>query len=258
LFCGASSRDLVPLESPEGIESPVGAVPFAIDDASARAAFATFAGSSFWYPNDLRRATLELHHLLVPAWAWTGDLESHWTGLVKAGTKSGKRPVAGAESRRFEQILVPASQSLTLVELAALGRFDEGEITAFDPDTVADPYEVSEVTRSAARTAAQAEMSRRHRVAIESAHALLSSKVSGVVLTLEGRPVLVPVFIGAYRYRDGLYRILVNGQTGVLHGTAPTSWWKVMLAVLAVIATVIAVGLGIAGCSGGLALLNSL
>jgi len=39
----------------------------------------------------------------------------------------------------------------------------------------------------------------------------------------------------AYRYRDQLYRFLVNGQTGRVTGQAPVSWKKVF-AVSAVVA----------------------
>ena len=258
LFCGGEASDLVPYEPPEGIEPPQGAIPFAVDDATAREAFRTFARSSFWYPRDLRNARLELRHLLLPAWAWSGEVETHWTGLVRASTRSGKRPVAGAENRRFEQVLVPASQSLTLAELGALGAFDEDALAPFEPADAADPYEVSEVTRSAARARAQDEMSKRHRATIVSARSLVKCSAASVCTELDGRPVLVPVYIGAYRYGDGLYRVLVNGQSGAFHGTAPISWWRVAFVVLAVGAAVAALLGLLMVCSGGLAVISSL
>ena len=258
LFCGAPASDLIPYLPPEGIENPEGAIGFAVSDADARAACSKFARSSFWYPGDLRNATLELRHLLIPAWAWRGEVETHWTGMVKASTRSGKCPVAGAEQHTFEQVLIPASQTLSLAELAALGAYDEGALEPFVGHDDSDPYEVSELTRSAARGAAQAEMARRHRALVVRANGLVACNAASVCVDLSGRPVLVPVFIGAYRYGDGLYRVLVNGQTGALHGSAPTSWWKVAGVALAVVAALGAIALALLVCSGGVAVLGSL
>jgi hypothetical protein len=44
---------------------------------------------------------------------------------------------------------------------------------------------------------------------------------------LTSEPVLLPVWIVAYRYRDQLFRFLINGQTGQASGQAPVSWAKV-------------------------------
>jgi hypothetical protein len=39
--------------------------------------------------------------------------------------------------------------------------------------------------------------------------------------------VLLPAWVSAYRYRDKVYRFVVNAQTGETSGEAPLSWWKV-------------------------------
>lgn len=246
LFCGADAADLVAFE-PEGIEPPEGAIPFAVLPGDAQETFAKFASSSFWYPNDLRNAKLELKRLLLPSWAWTGRVETYWTGLVRASTSSGKAPVAGQETADFEQILVPASSALTLAELASLGPYDETALAPWDPAGTDDPYEVSELTRSAARAKGLAEMERRHGSRIAKQNRLVKLKASSIALSFDGRPVLVPVYIGAYRYGDRVFRVLVNGQTGHLRAEAPKSVWKI----LGVIAAVLLAILLIAMCVGG-------
>jgi hypothetical protein len=253
LFCGAAGKDLVPFDPPEQIEPPVGAIPFAVEEAAATAAFEKFATSSWWYPSDLRNQRLELKRLLLPAWAWAGVVETHWTGLVKApGTRSGKRPISGSEQREFPQVLVPASRSLTRAELTALGRYDEDALGAFDPDRTKDPYELSELTRSVARQHAVDEMERRHAAVVQKEHAALTIRASSILHRLDGKPVLVPVWIGAYRYGDKVHRILVNGQTGQLWGTAPKSLWKqlfVAVLVLALITFLLMCCGGFGGCA---------
>jgi hypothetical protein len=53
--------------------------------------------------------------------------------------------------------------------------------------------------------------------------------------------VLLPMWICSYRYRDKIYRFLVNARTGEVQGQRPWSWVKITLAALvaAVVAFVI-------------------
>jgi len=257
LFCG--NADLVPFEPPESIEDPEGCIPFQTTPETARERFVAFARSSIWYPSDLRRAKLELDHLQLPAWAWSGDLETHWTALTPANTRSGKRPVGGAEKIHFDQILVPSSSSLKMSELRQLGRYDEDLLADFDADQAAEPYEISELTRSAAMQKAQAEMELRHRAKLDSEKSISSLKTSCVSHALQGRPVLVPVYIGAYTYGRGLYRVLVNGQTGQLIGDAPISYWKVAGAILLALFVIACIAGAVSVCfgAGGLAVVVS-
>ena len=48
--------------------------------------------------------------------------------------------------------------------------------------------------------------------------------------------VLMPVWISAYRYRDKVYRFMVNGQNGEVQGESPKSGWKIFFLVLAILA----------------------
>ena len=77
---------------------------------------------SWWNPKELRQLSIQLQLLYVPAWWIRGEVESHWSGLVRAATKSGKRPTSGISKGVFED-MVPASQGLSEEELAELHPF---------------------------------------------------------------------------------------------------------------------------------------
>lgn len=47
--------------------------------------------------------------------------------------------------------------------------------------------------------------------------------------------VLLPVWVGAFRYGDDVYRVVVNARTGEVQGERPWSWIKIGLAVVAVL-----------------------
>ncbi len=53
-------------------------------------------------------------------------------------------------------------------------------------------------------------------------------------------PILVPVWVFAVRYRDDKepLRVVINGQTGRIAGAVPLAWWKVALAISALLAII--------------------
>jgi DNA-directed RNA polymerase subunit RPC12/RpoP len=57
--------------------------------------------------------------------------------------------------------------------------------------------------------------------------------------------ILQPVWLAPYRYREKLFRIVVNARTGEVVGTRPYSFWKITLFILVIIAA-IAAAVGIA------------
>ena len=58
---------------------------------------------------------------------------------------------------------------------------------------------------------------------------------------MRGYPMLLPVWILAYQYKSKVYRVLINGQSGKIAGTAPFSYAKlgvIMLCVVTVLITI--------------------
>lgn len=234
LFCGSDALS-TPTAIPEEIEPPHSVLGYRVDEDGADAAFRAFARSSFWYPNDIREARLELRPLLLPAWVWSGHIETHYTALVSASTRSGSRPVAGHEALRLEGVLVPASTALSQAELRAISPFQDDGGVPFDSENVNIPYELGTLTRTAATQAAIDAMQVQHQQQLFNAIRAQKINVSCLHNDLDGRPVLLPIYIGAYRRGDNVYRIVINGQTGKLTGDAPLSWLKIIGAILAAV-----------------------
>ena len=51
---------------------------------------------------------------------------------------------------------------------------------------------------------------------------------------------LLPIWIRSYRFKDIVFRFMINGQTGEVQGERPFSAIKIILAILAVIAVIVA------------------
>jgi hypothetical protein len=245
LFCGAAGVVKEPLS--ETVEHPKRWLPFKVDEGEARVSFRKFARSSIWYPGDLRHARLAFHRLLLPAWVWSARVETHWAALVKAHSPSGKRPVTGTDTDAFQGVLVPASKSMSRAELTALSPFDGTAEMPFEAGRAECAYELGNLTRSIATAEAMRELLRQHEEALRAKEVAVRLHGSSLVHDLAGEPMLLPVFIGAYRRGSKVYRVVLNGQTGKLHGKAPISWLRVAAAV-ALVAAVLG---GIAVCAGG-------
>lgn len=243
LFCGATRL----VEEPEEeIEAPGTWLPFQLEEEGARLKFQEWASKKFWAPTEIRRATLDLHGLLLPAWMWSGRVETHWAALVRASTRSGKRPTSGSETLSIDQLLIPASRTLKRAELADISPFDASAERPFEPHEADLPFELGQLTRSASRQRAMEGLREEHASQVDERIGATRLRTSCLFHDLDGRPVLLPIWIGAYRHGDQPYRVVVNGQTGEMTGTAPISWAKVAAAVAAV-SLLVCGGLGVLG-----------
>jgi hypothetical protein len=251
LFCGTVALELVIASEPVPIPEVV--LPVAVARATAEQRFRAWATKSWFRPSALRTADVALHLLLLPAWRFHARLETHWAGLRPAATRSGKTPVAGVEQLELTT-MVPASTGLSQAELAALQPFDETQARPWRGavDLAVDPvvgsadagssgdietiWEPPALTKRGARSRAHRELADSHRRRIARERGLVSTRVSAVIEDRDVRLMLVPIYIGTFRFRDRPWRFLVNGQTGEVVGKAPLDWRKVLALVVLVLA----------------------
>ncbi len=247
VFCGATALDTY--TPPEGVEPPEGFLDFEVDEKAARQLFKKRASDSIWYPSDLRHARLDLKAVLVPAWSWSARLETHYTAVVPGHTRSGKRPVAGTDEWAAEGVLVPSSPTLSRRELEAISPFQAAEMRPLAEATL--PYELGSLTRTAARAQGEDGMGRAHQARLRAELSASQVETATLFHDLRGGPLLLPVWIGAYRRGEALHRVVINGQTGTITGSFPYSWWKILFAVAVVIGLILL-------CTGGAGLAGAL
>ncbi|MEM9453073.1 MAG: hypothetical protein AAGF11_02760 [Myxococcota bacterium] len=225
LFCGS-----VALHADEGHEAilrPDVMLPFEISRKIADQHYRRWARSSWWYPKPLRQLTIELSELQLPAWRFDASLETHWAGLVRAATRSGARPRAGVEHAELT-CQVPASMGLREAELSALQPFDEGIAVRFDEGV---PHEIPALSERAASEQARRRLQAEHRHKIMQAHRLQRCNCSTSMRIRGARLLMVPIYIGSFRYRDRPWRFVINGQTGKITGRAPLDRTKLAVVI---------------------------
>ena len=256
-----------------GLLPPESLIPFAVDLRGAREAFGAWIASRWFAPTELKTvlALGRLVGIYLPYWTYDSETDTryegergdnyqetqHYTHTLTDGsserrtrtvTRTRWTPASGDVSVAFDDVLVPATASLSAKRLDAIGDFKLKKLQPFD---------------AAYLSGFQAE---RYAVDLKAGFARAKDLMQpGVVRAIEGdiggdhqrihnrrtrytavtfKHLLLPAWVAAYRYNGKVYQVTVNGQTGVVAGERPWSVSKlagVTLAVLLVVAAVAAV-----------------
>jgi hypothetical protein len=218
LFCGSVTLEVQASEEP--LPVPDGWMPVAVDAGVADSRFRAWATSSWFRPAILRTTAIQLRPMLLPAWRFHSRLETHWAGLQRARTQSGKAPLSGVDNMDLYH-MIPASTGLTQLELFALQPFDEHATQPWSAEAQTMIWEPPALTRQGARNRAHHDLAADHQRRIAHAHGLVKCNVSPVIEDLDVKLLMVPIYIGAFRFRDHPWRFLINAQTGEVVGDAP-------------------------------------
>lgn len=224
-------------------------VPFCVNRQEAESKLRSWLGRGFWRPGDLVKSAIisNFTKAYVPYWVFAARTHTFWTAdssQVPFGAKASWYPVSGEHHGAYDGMLVGASSALAPAETGALCPFDLTEGIDLDSiDLRAVTVEQFTVHRKYARPLARQGIEQREQAACAQKflpHGNRNLQVNVRIEDLRSEPVLLPVWIMAYRYRDKLYRFLLNGQTGKTTGEAPVSKLKIGVAV-AIALVVIAV-----------------
>lgn len=261
-FCGTTAVVEAPPNA--AVVRPEGLLPFRITRDSALQSFRSWLHSLWLRPNDLKSASRmnAMHGAYIPFWTFDAGTDSWWT--AEAGyyyyvnvqvrengrmvTKSEQRvrwePASGALQLFFDDVPVPASRGVDDALCRKLEPFPTADLTPYEPsylsgflaeENAVDLPEALETAKGRMRDEIRAACSRE--VPGDTQRNL---SVQTTFDALAYKNALLPIWIAAYQYRSEPYRFLVNGVTGKCTGTAPWSWIKITLLIMA-IATIVMV-----------------
>ena len=256
-FCGSTE-----MEKREGARTitPEGVVRFAVDRERAEKTLRDWLGSGFWRPSDAARASRigEMTAVYVPYWIFEAETDTIFTAdssPAPFGSRGNWYPVNGTNRSKHGGILIAGSSILTHVETEAIAPFAIG--AAVGPENVDLKhaiYEEFQVPRKLARPLALSAIEEIERGAcarkVPNRHR--NVRVNVRISSMKGYPMLLPVWILAYRYKDHVHRVLINGQSGKIAGSAPFSYAKlgvILLVVVTILLTIAAIALVAGGTS---------
>ena len=249
-FCGSKRLNA---KADSRVLDPERVVPFVFDQKDATDQLRAWLGRGFWRPGDLARQAMvvEMRPVYVPYWVFCAKIRTYWTADsndLPTFSRGQWRPLFGEHQASYDNLLVGASGALSDYETRALTpfRIDEG-LPRDQVDLESVTVEQFAVPR---KTAGQLARTGLESLELAACQLLVpgrcrNAKVNPRIEGLSGEPVLLPVWIMAYRYRQRVFRFLVNGQTGQATGQAPRSVLKIAAAVAigVVVATLIALTL---------------
>jgi uncharacterized protein (DUF983 family) len=245
----------------ERLIHPQAVLPFSLDKAAAQRVFEQWVGSRWFAPSALKATVRQpdgVHGVYLPWWTYDATTLTTYRGQrgvqrrVQAMPASGGQNTAGSNATRvvtdwspaagvvplaFDDVLVVGSPSIPAHLARVLDRWDWSRLRPPAEEMFAG-FQV-EVYRHGLE-AGFAQARERMEPAI---HAAICRDIGGdsqrvdakqtVVDQIRFKHLLLPVWIGSYRFGDKPYRIVVNGQTGEVEGDRPWSAWKIGAAVLA-------------------------
>jgi LSD1 subclass zinc finger protein len=244
-FCG--SVTLVRQPSATGRIRARYYVPFEVEREKAEAAFRKWVGSGLFRPFGVREEArlVSMNPVYVPFWSFSGRAHTYWaadSSKTPAFARAEWCPVTGEREGEVSDVLLSASGSIANSEVAAISPYDFSRKKPYRREDLSG-YGVEDfgLSRRAARPRARAAMVEAERKACEGLVPGRSRNVhvSTLFFDLRSDPVLLPIWINAFRYREKTFRCIVNGQTGKVSGIAPISLAKVALAALLVIMVVL-------------------
>ena len=263
-FCDSAYVAELPVEQRTS-QRPEFIIGFEISREKALELFFQWIGkNSFFRPGDLvpKAATEKQQGVYIPFWHfsmiassnWSAQIGEYWyrTETYTVKNSEGKSevhtrtiqetewwPLSGVYRKYYSGYMVSASKGLPQEEAMAIQPYRLNTMMRYRPMYLAGwMSEEYSVGREAALAATQQEFRRREHNSI---NAFLPGDVqSGLTvqtnLEVGGSDlILLPIHVLSYRYRDKVYRFIVNGQTGKIYGEKPWSSSRIAAMVIAVI-----------------------
>ncbi len=263
-FCGSTS--VMPVADSEDVMAPGGVVPFAISQEKAAELFKGWIGKKLFAPNDAKKScsAKDINGVYLPYWTYDSDTTSPYTARVgydervKRGdhyeTKTTWKNTSGVYSEFIDDYTVFGSKkSDNNPYIKSVSQFDFSKLRPYSPEVVAgfaaERYSVGldegwDIAKKGINqrlnSNMKAEIKKRTR-----ADRVDRLQFSTVYDNITFKYLLAPIWLASYKYRDQVYNIVINGQTGKVAGKTPISVIKVLIAIaiaIAVLAVIIYLG----------------
>lgn len=248
-------------------QPPEFVIGFALTPIQAMEKFRAWLGNGWFRPGDLSVAAVadKMKGVYLPFWSFTMLARSTWTATIgeywyrtetytteengKTVTKTRTVqetewwPLAGRHHRYYSGYLVTGSRGLAQREADRIQPFHLAGLHRYAPSYLAGWLcEEYCIERDAALEVCQNEFYARVERdvgAMLPGDTYRSLTVNTAFDDVNSDLVLLPIYLLSYRYRDKLYRFMVNGQTGKAAGDKPLSWRKILALVGGVLVAIV-------------------
>jgi len=253
---------------------PKSLLPFKVESKKAFELFRTWIKKLWWAPNALKKfAQLneKLAGMYIPFWTYDSDTTCQYRGRrgddyqttetytttengksvskTRTVTKTRWTSVSGTVYNKFDDVLVVGTTSLPKKYLERLEPWDLENLVPFDEKFLSGfRTESYHVGLKEGFDDAKLKMTKEIRTTVKrdigGDHQQIRS-MNTHYNDITFKHILLPVYISAYKFKEKVYRFMINARTGEVQGERPYSWIKITLAVLAGLAIIAAIVLAV-------------
>ncbi|MEJ2600282.1 MAG: hypothetical protein P8Z00_18245 [Anaerolineales bacterium] len=254
-FC-ASNRVTLRVAAQDAIR-PRFLVPFKIPLETVRTKALEWMGRGWFHPAELAHSAIiqRFTGIYLPFWTFDAEITALWRAEVgyerqeryyDPGDKSWKTRTVidwrwenGKVSLAIDDLLIVGSSRLSRIILERLYPFNLNALVTYSPDYLAGwQAQAYDVTLPAAWEQGKENMRERARDACYEdipTHHVRNFSMTADFANEAWRYLLLPVYVASYQFEGKVFQVMVNGQTGLVAGQKPVAWWKIWLAIAAML-----------------------
>jgi DNA-directed RNA polymerase subunit RPC12/RpoP len=261
-FCGsaivAQPKAADPLLAPDAV------LPAKISKQQAQGEVRQWLSSRWFAPDALKTMARQegINGVYLPFWSYDADSSSDYVGergehyyeteyytddkgnrCTREVQRTRWYPAAGHVDLAFQDVLIAASRSVQESKLNALEPWGLQALCAYEPGYLAGfKAQRYQVELPDGYTEAKQVMGNSIHEAVRRDIGGDEQRVQSVQTAFSNvgfRHLLLPVWIGAYRFQNKVYQVVVNADTGEVQGDRPYSALKIALLVIAIVVAVL-------------------
>lgn len=241
--------------------APQAILPFGVEAKAAEESFSRWLGARWFAPSDLARRARSsgLDGVYLPFFTFDAVTETWYRGergehyyetrrfTVMENNKAVEKqetvqrtrwwPTSGTAFLAFDDVLILASKGLPEALVRKLEPWDLADVVPYEEAFLSGflaecDQRGLKSSFDACKERCQGEIEREIRRDIGGDVQRIQRKKSAWS-DVTFKHILLPVWVGAFRYGDKVFRVVVNARTGEVQGERPWSWVKITAAVLA-------------------------
>lgn len=248
-FCG--STHVMPSSTADSI-APGAVCPFSVSKDKAGDCFTTWLKKKWFAPTKAKKNARPdaFQGVYLPYWTYDAQTTSSFTARVgydrtvvkedgKSQTVTDWKRVSSVYQEFFDDETVVASKRFENSGIKECEPFNFRKLIPYTPQVLAgfaaERYSIGlkegwEKAQKSIQSKLRSHISR-YAKNHWGANKVDSVRFSTLYSKVTYKYLLVPVWMSSFKYKNKLYQFVVNGQTGKVGGKAPTSVWKVLLAI---------------------------
>jgi DNA-directed RNA polymerase subunit RPC12/RpoP len=212
-------------------------------------------GKGWFHPKDLSSLVSldHFHGIYMPFWTFSTSIDASWKAEVghehqETYFQNGERKTRTVIRWRWESgnvllaikdWLTEGSKNINTHIFENIKPFDLNQLIQYNPDYLAGwQSQTYNIQLEDAWTFAKGEIREKAKSAcysdIGSSH-VRNFRMSADFDKEKWRLILLPLYLASYQFEDQTYQVMVNGQSGKIAGEKPVEWWKVWLAIAAIL-----------------------